>query len=104
MNFSTLKIETENNICTIIINRPDKLNALNDAVLNELNKVMDSVYTDENIKGVIITGAGDKAFVAGADIAEFLSVNDNEGASLARKGQDVFSKIENYCTRRHYPH
>ena len=95
MNFSTLKIETENNICTIIINRPDKLNALNDAVLNELNKVMDSVYTDENIKGVIITGAGDKAFVAGADIAEFLSVNDNEGASLARKGQDVFSKIEN---------
>lgn len=95
MNFSTLKIETENNICTIIINRPEKLNALNQAMLNELNKVMDSVYADENIKGAIITGAGDKAFVAGADIAEFISVNDNEGASLARKGQDIFLKIEN---------
>lgn len=95
MNFSTLKTEVENNICIITINRPEKLNALNQAMLNELNKVMDSVYADENIKGAIITGAGDKAFVAGADIAEFISVNDNEGASLANKGQDIFFKIEN---------
>ncbi len=95
MNFSTLKIIFENNIFIIIINRPDKLNALNQTVLNELDIAIKNVYDDENIKAVIITGAGEKAFVAGADIAEFISVKDEEGASLARKGQEIFFKIEN---------
>jgi enoyl-CoA hydratase len=66
--------------------------------LNQLNDAMDVVYKDENIKAVIITGAGEKAFVAGADIAEFVSVKDDEGSNLSKKGQDIFFKIEN-CTK-----
>lgn len=95
MDFSTIKTSLDNHIFTITINRPDKLNALNQTVLNELSGVMDKVYNDIEIKAAIITGAGDKAFVAGADIAEFVSVKDNEGASLSKKGQDIFFKIEN---------
>ena len=63
--------------------------------MDELDNVIDSVYTDDNIKAVIITGAGEKAFVAGADISEFISVEDNEGVPLAKRGQDIFFKIEN---------
>ncbi|MEO9021983.1 MAG: enoyl-CoA hydratase-related protein [Ginsengibacter sp.] len=95
MNYSTIKTELGNNILTITINRPDKLNALNKTVLDELDKVMDFVYVTEEVKGIIITGAGAKAFVAGADIAEFASVKDDEGASFAKRGQDIFFKIEN---------
>jgi len=95
MDFSTIKTELDNNIFTITINRPEKLNALNKTVLKELDNAMESVYSDEKIKAVIITGAGKKAFVAGADIAEFTQVKDDEGSLLAKKGQDVFLKIEN---------
>ena len=85
----------ENHIFTITINRPDKLNALNKTVLEELDAAIDVVYSDQNIKAAIITGAGEKAFVAGADISEFVSVKDTEGRALAKKGQDIFFKIEN---------
>ncbi|MEO6637348.1 MAG: enoyl-CoA hydratase-related protein, partial [Ginsengibacter sp.] len=95
MNFTTLKTTIENNICIITINRPDKLNALNKTVLAELDEAIQNVYDSANIRGAIITGEGSKAFVAGADIAEFIEVSDEEGASLARKGQDIFFKIEN---------
>ena len=95
MNFSTIKTELENNIFTITINRPEKLNALNKTVLQELDSAIDQVYKDENIRAVIITGAGDKAFVAGADIAEFTQAKDDEGSALAKRGQDIFFKIEN---------
>ncbi|HEU5051852.1 MAG TPA: enoyl-CoA hydratase-related protein [Hanamia sp.] len=95
MSYSTLKTELENKIFTLTINRPEKLNALNKTVLEELDKAMDEVYNNKNIGAVIITGAGEKAFIAGADISEFTSVNDDEGAALAKKGQDVFFKIEN---------
>src|SRR6185312_603416 len=95
MGFSTIMTTLENNIFTITINRPDKLNALNQAVLNELNDAMETVYNNAEIKGVIITGAGEKAFVAGADISEFISVKNDEGALLSQKGQEIFFKIEN---------
>ena len=95
MNFSTLKITLENNIFIITINRPDKLNALNQTVLDELDAAIKNVYDDKNIKAAIITGQGTKAFVAGADISEFLEVSDEQGAGLARKGQEIFFKIEN---------
>ena len=95
MDYSTIKTELESNIFTITINRPDKLNALNRTVLDELDNVIDSVYADDNIKAVIITGAGEKAFIAGADISEFISVEDNEGVSLAKRGQALFFRIEN---------
>jgi len=94
--YSTLLIQTENGICTITINRPDKLNALNKTVVAELSNVIDEVYNNPEIKSAIITGAGPKAFVAGADISEFLQLNANEGEELARCGQkNVFDKIEN---------
>ncbi len=94
MHFSTLTTTLENNIFTISINRPEKLNALNKTILDELDNAMDIVYNDDNIKGVILTGTGEKAFVAGADISEFMSVKDEEGKLLAKKGQNIFFKIE----------
>jgi enoyl-CoA hydratase len=95
-----IKVETlltalNNGILTVTINRPDKLNALNSTVLNELNNVIDDVYWNTEIHGVIITGAGPKSFVAGADISEFDKLSSEQGASLAKRGQDIFFKIEN---------
>jgi enoyl-CoA hydratase len=82
-------------IFIITINRPDKLNALNKKVLDELDDAIQLVYDDENIKAAIITGQGNKAFVAGADISEFVEVSDEQGAELAKRGQQIFFKIEN---------
>ncbi len=93
--YNTLLTTLENNIFTITINRPDKMNALNQEVMNDLNKVMDEVYNNTEIKSVIITGSGNKAFVAGADISEFSGLSQQQGMALAKKGQDIFFKIEN---------
>ena len=93
--YQTLLTTLENNIFTITINRPDKLNALNREVMNDLNNVMDEVYKNAEIKSVIITGAGEKAFVAGADISEFSGLSQQQGMALAKRGQDIFFKIEN---------
>ncbi len=94
--YSTLLVQTENNICTITINRPDKLNALNKTVIEELSEAIDEVNTNPEIRSAIITGSGAKAFVAGADISEFSSLDATGGKALAKRGQDlVFSKIEN---------
>jgi len=94
--FSSLLAETENGICTITINRPDKLNALNKTVIEELGAAIDEVNSKSDIRSAIITGSGQKAFVAGADISEFTSLSADGGKALAQKGQDlVFSKIEN---------
>ena len=93
--YQTLLTQLENGIFTITINRPDKLNALNKTVLDELERVIQIVYDDINIKAVIITGQGSKAFVAGADISEFMEVRDEQGIELATRGQQIFFKIEN---------
>ncbi|MCE3282488.1 MAG: enoyl-CoA hydratase [Chitinophagaceae bacterium] len=93
--YTTLLTSLEDGIFTITINRPDKLNALNKDVMGDLDKVMDAVNSSAEIKSVIITGAGPKAFVAGADISEFISLSTAEGGLLAKKGQQVFDKIEN---------
>lgn len=95
MSYSTLLVDTENGICTITINRPDKLNALNKEVFNDLDKAIDEVNNNPAIKTAIITGAGPKAFVAGADISEFGGLNREQAMALAKRGQDVFFKIEN---------
>jgi len=91
----TLLSSLANGILTVTINRPDKLNALNSTVLKELDEVTDRIYTDGDIHGVILTGSGPKAFVAGADISEFLSLSSGEGATLAKRGQDIFARLEN---------
>ena len=93
--YSTIITSLENGIFTITINRPDKLNALNKDVFNDLDKVFDEVYNNTDIRSVIITGAGPKAFVAGADITEFGGLNKEQAIALAKRGQDVFFKIEN---------
>jgi enoyl-CoA hydratase len=93
--YSTLLTETENNIFIITVNRPDKLNAINKQVMADLDKAMNEVYNNNKIKSVIITGAGPKAFVAGADINEFVGLTKDEGTALAKTGQDIFFRIEN---------
>ena len=93
--YQTLLTTLENGIFTITINRPDKLNALNKQVFTDLDAAIDEVYSNADIKTVIITGAGPKAFVAGADITEFGGLNKDEAMALAKRGQDVFFKIEN---------
>ncbi|HET9826110.1 MAG TPA: enoyl-CoA hydratase-related protein, partial [Chitinophagaceae bacterium] len=79
----------------VTINRPDKMNALNKDVIDELDAVIDEVYSNAEIRCAIITGAGTKAFVAGADISEFVLLDARQATELARRGQNVFDKIEN---------
>jgi enoyl-CoA hydratase len=93
-NFTTLITELNDGILTITINREDKLNALNKTVISELDEVIDEVYSNADIKGVIITGKGNKAFVAGADITEFKGLDEVGGMALAKRGHEVFDKIE----------
>lgn len=93
--YESLLTSNEGGIFTVTINRPDKLNALNKKVLDDLEKALEEAYSDETVKAVIITGQGSKAFVAGADIAEFMDVKDEDGAMMAKRGQQIFLKIEN---------
>jgi enoyl-CoA hydratase len=94
-NFETLLTSLSGAIFTITINRPDKLNALNKQVLNDLEKAIEEIYTNAEIKAAIITGSGAKAFVAGADISEFQGLSKEDAMALAKRGQDVFFSIEN---------
>lgn len=94
--YNTVLTQLKDQILTITINRPDKLNALNATVIEELGQVISEVEANPAIKAAIITGAGPKSFVAGADISEFLALDAKGGKALALKGQDlVFNKIEN---------
>ncbi len=95
MNYTTLLTQLENGILTVTINRPDKLNALNKDVFTDLDNLMNEVYSSTSIQSVIITGAGTKAFVAGADITEFGGLSKDDAKQLAKRGQDIFTKIEN---------
>jgi enoyl-CoA hydratase len=92
--YQTLLTSLEDQILTITINRPDKMNAINNMVMSELSAAIDEVYHNPEIRSAVIIGAGTKAFVAGADISEFQGLNIEEGKQLAKKGQDVFQKIE----------
>lgn len=93
--YTTILTNLENHIFTITINRPDKLNALNKEVFNDLDKAIDEINSNPEIRSAIITGAGPKAFIAGADITEFGGLNKEQAMALAKRGQDVFFKIEN---------
>ncbi|HVZ57600.1 MAG TPA: enoyl-CoA hydratase-related protein [Chitinophagaceae bacterium] len=93
--YDTLLVETVDHCCVVTINRPEKLNALNREVFQDLNRVLDLVEKDASIRSVLITGAGSKAFVAGADISEFSGLDREQAMALARRGQDTFFRIEN---------
>lgn len=96
MTYQQLLVEVKNNILYVTINRPQKLNALNKEVLTELADVVASAQVDKRVSAVLLTGAGDKAFVAGADISEFQDYNLEEGKQLAKDGHNhVFNAIEN---------
>ncbi len=95
MAYETLLYEVKDGIAYVTINRPKVLNALNDTVITELGQVFTAIKDDPQVKAVIITGAGEKAFVAGADITQLVDLNTQEGKAFAAKGQAVFNLIEN---------
>jgi enoyl-CoA hydratase len=95
MSFKTLEYNIDDHdVATVTINRPDKLNALNEEVLDELAEVFKQLSVDPNVKGVILTGAGDKAFVAGADIKELQNLDEQLGRMSSQKGQQIFQSVE----------
>lgn len=99
MNFENILSSTQNGITTITINRPSKLNALNKATIFELHEAFDAANKDADTKVIIVTGSGEKAFVAGADISEFANFTVENGGKLAAKGQEVlFDFVQNLST------
>src|SRR6187402_682902 len=99
MNYDNLLITIENSIATVVINRPNKLNALNIATINDLHKAIKVLRKNKEIRVIILTGSGEKAFVAGADISEFAHFSIEEGAQLAAQGQELlFDFVENLKT------
>jgi len=98
MTLNNLKFVIADGVCTITINRPDKLNALNIETISELGLAIAEAEKDKKVIGIIITGEGPKAFVAGADIAEFSAFSLKEAKEMAKNGHRVFDSIEN-CTK-----
>ena len=99
MSYQNLLVSIENQIATVTINRPEKLNALNIAVISELGQCLTELADNTNVRCIILTGAGEKAFVAGADISEFASFSVVEGNDLAAQGQKkLFDLVENLTT------
>lgn len=94
-NFDNILFENKSGIAHLTINRPDKLNALNIQTIDEIKTAFEEVYDDASIKGVIITGSGEKAFVAGADISEIAELTEVNARKFAESGQEVFAAIEN---------
>ena len=99
MNYENIIYKTQNGITTITINRPSKLNALNMDTIQELHEALSAAGEDQSTKVIIVTGSGEKAFVAGADISEFANFSIEEGQELAAEGQELlFDFIENLST------
>jgi enoyl-CoA hydratase len=94
MSYSTLLFEITGGVAAVTINRPDKLNALNDAVITELGQAAERIATDDAIRGAILTGAGTRAFVAGADIGELARADGRAARALSEKGSRVFRRLE----------
>ncbi|MVX35462.1 enoyl-CoA hydratase/isomerase family protein [Myroides sp. LoEW2-1] len=96
MNYENILIEKENKIAIITINRPKSLNALNKPTIEELHSALKALELEKEVRVIILTGSGEKAFVAGADIKEFSDFNMSEGSQLAAKGQELlFDFIQN---------
>ena len=96
MDYNNIILETNNKISYITINRPNQLNALNSETIKELNHAILFSEENQNVRCILLTGIGTKAFVAGADIKEFTDFNSPQGEELSRKGQELlFDKLEN---------
>jgi enoyl-CoA hydratase len=94
MHYEHILIDVSDGVAVIILNRPKVLNALNAALLAELDSALDALGADDAVRAVIVTGAGEKAFAAGADIQELAGLSGVEGQALALRGQKIFSKLE----------
>ena len=94
-DFHNLSLSVSDQILTIKINRPESLNALNTATIDELKKAVENAYDNPDIGGIILTGSGEKAFVAGADIKEIAELTELNGRRFSENGQEVFAQIEN---------
>jgi enoyl-CoA hydratase len=95
MSFQNLSVVINDQIATLTITRASKLNALNSETLSEIHQAIDQLNADTNVRGIILTGEGNKAFVAGADISQMINMNAQEAQAYSKFGQDAFSKIEN---------
>jgi enoyl-CoA hydratase len=93
-DYETLRIERAGNRATVVVSRPDKLNALNDRTIGELDAAFRELAADDAVRGIVITGDGEKAFVAGADIAELAQMGSIDGIDVSRKGQEAFRRLE----------
>ncbi len=99
MNFNTILVSIKDRRAYITINRPKKLNALNKETISELSFAFEKLEEDQNVRVIILTGSGQKSFVAGADISEFVHFSEEEGGRLAKIGQEkLFDYIENLST------
>ncbi|MFL5537652.1 MAG: enoyl-CoA hydratase-related protein [Longimicrobiaceae bacterium] len=92
--YSSFLLDVEDRIAVLSVNRPDKLNALNEATIRELGEAVDEITRRDDVGGAILTGVGEKAFVAGADIAELAKMGPVDGIEVSRLGQQVFRRIE----------
>jgi len=92
--FKNLLLQFDDGILTVIINRPEKLNALNVLTMGELRQLIQSAGEDPNIKGIVFTGSGEKAFVAGADISELSGLTELNARKFSENGQETFEMIE----------
>ena len=99
MEFDNLKTENIDGVLWVTVNRPEKLNALNCLTLDEIDTAIGSAASDSDIHAVVITGAGEKAFVAGADISELNTLGAIEAKEFALRGQAIFSRIETRTNR-----
>src|SRR5688572_5658386 len=95
MTYENLLLETRQQIAFVTINRPKVLNAMNARTIEELDACFRSLQQDAEVRAVILTGAGEKAFVAGADINELAAYSPREAMECALRGQAVFARIEN---------
>ena len=91
-----IRVEQDGEIAVVVIDRQDKLNALNADVVDELGQAFEALREDDSVRGVIVTGAGEEAFVAGADIGELAQMDAISGVGVSRDGQDVFLAIERF--------
>src|SRR4029079_17601322 len=94
MPYENLIVETRDGIAFVTVNRPDKMNALNGRTIEELEAAFAAIQGDDSVRGVCLTGSGEKAFVAGADIAELSKQSPIEGKTYGQRGQRVFDRIE----------
>ena len=99
MSFENILLETSDRITTITINRPKQLNALNKTTIHELHQALKQLQDDASVRVVIITGSGEKAFVAGADIKEFSNFSTDEGHELAEEGQNKLFNLVEYFNK-----